>query len=177
MPIFEFVNPDDPAARSKAKSHVARKAHREKRLREIESYRSRVDQAPRSVQSPGHALSAVSAGALMKLPTRPQLDDERTRLRDGGVQTASPSSESAPGSDGDTAITEYSDEQPSSDPPTWLDTYASRIAARPHHSFWMAYSQLDAGDRSLLEWCQLSSRSAVDRVMLICKYNRPCQSA
>jgi hypothetical protein len=26
---------------------------------------------------------------------------------------------------------------------------------------------LDAGDRSLLEWCQLPSRSGVDHVMLI----------
>src|ERR1700730_18563955 len=40
MPVFEFVGSDDPTARRRAKSHLARQAHRERRLREIEIYQS-----------------------------------------------------------------------------------------------------------------------------------------
>lgn len=148
MPVFEFVDPDDPAARSKAKSHVARKAHREKRLREIESYRSRVDPAPKSARNPSDTSSST-----LDVPIRRQLVDELSRPRDAERQTASPSSESGPSSDGDTAATECSDE-PSADRATWVDTYAARVTARPHNSFWTAYSRLDAGDRNLLEWCK-----------------------
>jgi hypothetical protein len=171
MPVFEFVNPDDPTARSKAKSHVARKAHREKRLREIESYRSRVDPVPKSIQGPSHASSSTSNVPPLEQPIRQQPDEELTLPRNAEPQTASPSSESGPSSDGDTAATEYSDEQ-SADPSTWVDTYASRVTARPQDSFWTAYSRLDAGDRNLLEWCKstmltLSISTSSDHVMLI----------
>lgn len=166
MPVFEFVNPDDPTARSKAKSHVARKAHREKRLREIESYRSRVDPAPKPAPNPSDASSSTP-----DVPIRRQLVDELPRPRDAEPQTASPSSESGPSSDGDTAATEFSDE-PSADRLISVYTYAARLTARPRDSFWTAYSRLDAGDRNLLQWCKctvptLPSPTAFDPVMLI----------
>jgi hypothetical protein len=171
MPVFKFVDPDDPTALSKAKSHVARNAHRKKRLHEIESYRSCVDPAPKSIQSTGHASSSTSDVLPLEQLIRQQPNEELTLPRDAEPQTASPSSESRPSSDGDTAATKYSDEQ-SVDPSTWVDTYASRVTARPQDSFWTAYSQLDAGDRNLLEWCKFSPANITistsnDHVMLI----------
>src|SRR2546423_4476585 len=38
MPVFEFINPDDPKKRSKAKSHIAKRAHQKKRLHEAASF-------------------------------------------------------------------------------------------------------------------------------------------
>jgi hypothetical protein len=151
MPVFEFVNPDDPAARRKAKSHVARKAHREKRLREIETYQSRVIPVLKSLPSPNHASTSPPDAPQLSLPIGHQRVQERALPRYAKPQTASTSPESATSSDGDTAATEYSDEQM---PSTWVDTYASRVGARPQDSFWTLYSQLSSGDRNLLQWCK-----------------------
>lgn len=153
MPVFEFVDPDDPTARTKAKSHVARKAHQEKRLREIRSYQSRVKPVTKVVQSSSHASTSTLDTLRPKQPRREQLDEDLILPQLAEPQTTPTSVESTTTSEGDTTTTEYSDEQ-SEDPSTWVDTYASRVGARPLDSFRTVYLQLDAGDRNLLQWCK-----------------------
>lgn len=155
MPVFKFISPDDPTALSKAKSHVAKCTHRQKRLDNVKSHRSRVDSAPKSIRSTGHASSSTSQIPPLEQPIRQQPGEQLTLPRDAEPQTASPSPSPKSGlsSDGDTAQKEYSDKQ-NADPSTSVNTYASRVTARPQDSFWTAYSRLDTGDRNLLEWCK-----------------------
>jgi cellulase/cellobiase CelA1 len=153
MRVFEFVNPEDPAARTRAKSHVARKAHREKRLREIEAFQNRARPTPTSVQRSGHASTSLPDAPQLELPIGQKLGQALLLPRYAEPQTSSTSSESEASSDDDTTPTEYST-QHIADHSTWLDTYASRVGARPHDSFWTVYSQLNIGDRNLLQWCK-----------------------
>lgn len=153
MPIFEFVDSEDPTARTKAKSHVARKAHRERRLREIEAYQRSVQAAPRSLQPPGQASTST--------PDAPQLEQPVVQLVMQGVllpqhkksetTQATPKDESGLSSE---ITTIESSSEEITNPSTWIDTYASRVAARPQDSFWRTYSQLSTGDRNLLQWCK-----------------------
>lgn len=129
MPAFQFVDSDDPNARSKAKSHITGRAHRRKRLLETESYQSRAGPSLKSGLS-----SSTSEVLPLEPPIQEQLGQEPTLLRDAEILTALPSSESRLSSDGDTAVTKYSDEQ-SADLPTSVNTYISRVTSRPQNSF------------------------------------------
>jgi hypothetical protein len=154
MPVFEFVNPEDPGARTRAKSHVARKAHREKRLREIEVFRNRARPTPESVQGSSHAGTSLPDAPQLDQPIRQKLGEGQLLPRYEEPQSSSASSESeASSSDDDTTLTDYSN-QHVVDHSKWLDMYASRVGARPHDYIWDLYSRLNIGDRNLLQWCK-----------------------
>jgi hypothetical protein len=142
MPVFEFVGSDDPTARRRAKSHLARQAHRERRLREIEVYQSRklaLATPPRDPERDGD--SPPDAPKLEKpIKQRPVPTVFQPPHTNQGPGILSPESEN----DAD----EHGGKQ------TWLDTFASRVAARPNDTFWSVYSQLSTGDRNLLQWCE-----------------------
>jgi hypothetical protein len=148
MPVFEFVDSDDPTARRRAKSHLARQAHRERRLREIEAYQSQ----RQALLTPPHdperdGYSPPDAQKLEEpIEQRPVQVVLQPPHTDQEVGILSPDSED----DSD----EHGPRMESSSKQTWLDTFASRVAARPNDAFWSVYSQLNSGDRNLLQWCE-----------------------
>ena len=154
MPIFEFVDSDDPTARRRAKSHLARQAHRERRLREIEIYQSQKHALATPPHDPEHdGDSPPDAPKLERLiEQRPVLAILQPPRPDQEIGILSPESDNDNDNDNDTG--EHDPQMESSGKRTWLDTFASRMAARPNDTFWSAYSQLSSGDRNLLQWCE-----------------------
>ena len=167
MPVFEFVDADDPTARTRAKSHVARKAHRERRLREIEQYQGGPPPSPSVVvRYPSRTSTSTSdapraPGVVVRHPSRtitttldaPQIDQPVNRQPPQELlqpaQTELPIVLTR-----DDTETESDEDGPTIGDLGELDTYASRIAARPRHAFWTAFWQLNPGDRNLLQWCK-----------------------
>jgi hypothetical protein len=154
MPVFEFVGSDDPTARRRAKSHLARQAHRERRLREIEVYQSQKHALATPPHDPEHDGDSPPDAPKLERPIeqRPVLAIlQRPPHPDQEIGILSPESENDT-SENDTS--EHGPQIESSGERTWLDTFASRVAARPNDTFWSVYSQLSSGDRNLLQWCE-----------------------
>ena len=147
MPVFEFVDADDPTARTRAKSHVARKAHRERRLREIEAYQTHTPPAPSAQEFPSRAAVSTPITPYLGKPSK-QLPVQKKVPRPPPI-TTQPAVLTPP----ETEL-ESDDDVPSVGDSDGLDTYALRVAARPQDAFWTVYSQLDSGDRNLLQWCK-----------------------
>ena len=164
MPVFEFVDQEDPTARTRAKSHVARNAHRDRRLREIEAYHSRVRPAPKAVQYADRTSTSTPDTPQVDQPIKQQSKQELPppQYKNPETTLTPPDSEADSGEDVETIG--------SSGEPTGLDTYASRVAARPQDSFWTVYSQLNTGDRNLLQWC----KSALSLAPSLLIWIRPC---
>jgi hypothetical protein len=148
MPVFEFVDSDDPTARRRAKSHLARQAHRERRLREIEIYQSQRQALATPPHDPEHDGGPPPNAPKLERPVeqRPVLAILQPPHTDQEIGILSPKS------DDDTD--DHGPKTESSDQQIWLDTFASRVAARPNDTFWSVYSQLSSGDRNLLQWCE-----------------------
>ena len=148
MPVFEFVGSDDPAARKRAKSHLARQAHRERRLREIEVYQSQRLALATPPHDPEHDGGSPPDAPKLEKPIEQRLVLAvlQPPHTDQDVGILSPESED----DSD----EHGPKMESSGKQTWLDTFASRVAARPNDTFWSVYSRLSSGDRNLLQWCE-----------------------
>ena len=148
MPVFEFVGSDDPTARRRAKSHLARQAHRERRLREIEIYQSQKHVLATPPQDAAHDGDPSPDAPKLKRPIeqRPVLAILQPPRPDQEIRILSPES------DNDT--NEHDPRKESSGKRTRLDTFASRMAARPNDTFWSVYLQLSSGDRNLLQWCE-----------------------
>jgi hypothetical protein len=148
MPVFEFVDSDDPTARRRAKSYLARQAHRERRLREIEVYQRQRQSLATPPHDPEHDGDSPSdtpnlEKSIGKLPALTLLQPPRT---DPGIGILSPESDKDPD--------EHGSKMEPSGKQTHLDTFASRMAARPNDTFWSVYSQLSSGIRNLLQWCE-----------------------
>ena len=155
MPVFEFVDADDPTARTRAKSHVARKAHRERRLREIEQYQNGPPPASSVVVRYRSRASTTSPDALqLDQPVKRQPTQELLQP----AQTEQPMVSTRHDTE-----TESEEDVPIIGDFAGLNTYASRITARPRNAFWTTFSHLDAGDQKLLHWCKsaLSLASAM----------------
>jgi hypothetical protein len=148
MPVFEFVGSDDPTARRRAKSHLARQAHRERRLREIEIYQSQKHALPTPPGDPQHDGDPRPNAPKLKRPIeqRPVLAILQPPRPDQETDILLPK--------GDDDTDEHDSQMESSGKRTWLDTFASRMAARPNDTFWSVYLQLSSGDRNLLQWCE-----------------------
>jgi hypothetical protein len=153
MPVFEFISSEDPAARTRVKSYAARKANRERRLREIKAYQLRVQSAHKPLQHRDHSSTSIPDAPQLDQPIGQQLGQRPILPRPAEPEIALTSLNHETSSKDDATIKTYSDEQ-ITDPLTWVDTYASRVAARPRDSFWTGYSQLNVGDRNLLQWCE-----------------------
>ena len=153
MPVFKFIYSEDPAARTRVKSHVARKANHARRLRDIEAYQGRVQPAPKSLQCRHHAGTSTPDTLHLDKPVGHQLDPGLLLPRSAELETNPTLSSSEIGPNDNATIRTRSDEQ-LTDPLTLLNTYASRVASRPRDFFWTMYSQLNTGDRNLLQWCE-----------------------
>lgn len=172
MPVFEFVDADDPTARTRAKSHVARNAHRERRLREIEQYQGGAPPAPSVVvqypirtststsdapRAPGVVVVRHPSRTSTTTPDAPQRLDQPVRRQP--TQELQELLQPAPTEQPIVSTRDDTETESDEDVPTIgdlgeLDTYASRITARPQHAFWTAFSRLNAGDQNLLQWCK-----------------------
>jgi hypothetical protein len=164
MPVVEFFDYDDPTSRTRARSYVAKKAVRDKRLRQIDAYQRGLREAPKAQQCADSTATRApdtpdTLNLKQALPPPHRIKPESTRKP--------PDSEADP--DQDVPAIERPGEQ------DVLDTYASRVAARPHGSFWTVYSQLSAGDRNLLQWCKLAPyEENVGRADIARKTSSPC---
>ena len=160
MPVFKFIYSEDPAARTRAKSYVARKANRARRLRQIEAYQGRMQPVPKSPQYRHH--TSTSTPEILNLDKRigRQLDPSLLLPQSVEPETNLNSFSSEIGPD-DNATTKTRSVEQITDPLTPVNTYASKVASRPRDLFWTMYSQLSPGKRNLLQWCEsdLSSSS------------------
>lgn len=155
MHAFKFINAVDPAERTRVKSYVAKKANRERRLRQIEAYRRRILPAPESLRYRGDTSTLTQDAPQSERPIEQSVGRRVLLIRSKEAQTALTLADNDIGPGDDKTTRTWSDEQ-TSEPTTWIDTYASRVAARPRDSFWTMYSKLNSGDRNLLQWCELT---------------------
>jgi hypothetical protein len=155
MRAFEFINTVGPAERAGVKPYIARKANCERRLPQIEAYRRRTLPAPESLRYRGDTSTLTQDAPQSERPIEQSVGRQVLLIRSKEAQTALTLADNDIGPDDDKTTRTWPDEQ-TSDPITWIDTYASRVAARPRDSFWTMYSELNSGDQNLLQWCELT---------------------